>query len=83
MGSKRRIWKDIAPLILGNRKRGQCYVEPFCGGCNSLCNVDGWRIASDVNPYLISMWKGLLNDEKVVFEIDKKYYNEVRKIVQK
>ena len=79
MGSKRRIWKDIAPFILSNRKEGQCYVEPFCGGCNSLCNVEGYRLASDINPYLIAMWKGLLNDEKVVFDIDKKYYDEVRK----
>lgn len=79
MGSKRRLWKDIAPFILKNRKNGQCYVEPFCGGCNSLCNVEGWRLASDINPYLIAMWKGLLNDEKVVFDIDKKYYDEVRK----
>ena len=79
MGSKRRLWKDIAPFILENRKDGQCYVEPFCGGCNSLSNVNGWRLAADINPYLIAMWKGLLNDEKVVFDIDKEYYDKVRK----
>ena len=65
-------------LFLSNRKEGQCYVEPFCGGCNSLCNVDGWRIASDINPYLIALFKGLLSDEKVVFDIDKEYYDQVR-----
>ena len=78
MGSKRRIWKYIAPFILGNRKEGQCYVEPFCGGCNSLCNVNGWRLAADINPYLIALFKGLLSDEKVVFDIDKEYYDQVR-----
>ena len=78
MGSKRRIWKDIAPFILSNRKKGQCYVEPFCGGCNSLCNVEGWRIASDINPYLIAMWKGLLNDAPQYFPISEELYKDAR-----
>ena len=56
MGSKRRIWKHIAPIILNGRKENQYYVEPFCGGCNSIANVNGNRIASDINPYLMEMW---------------------------
>lgn len=56
-GSKRRICKDILPFVLKDRKKGQYYVEPFCGGCNSISNVDGNRIASDINPYLIAMLK--------------------------
>ena len=64
MGSKRRIWKYIAPIILKNREEKQYYVEPFCGGCNSICQVDGLRIAADINPYLIAMWKDLLHGEK-------------------
>ena len=63
MGSKRRIWKYIAPIILKNREEKQYYVEPFCGGCNSICQVDGLRIAADINPYLIAMWKDLLHGE--------------------
>ena len=31
-GSKRRIAKDILPIILRDRKNGQFYVEPFVGG---------------------------------------------------
>lgn len=50
MGSKRRFWKEIGPIILKDRKRGQVYVEPFCGGCNSLVNVGGRRLAADINP---------------------------------
>lgn len=79
MGSKRRIWKDIAPFILSNRNKGQCYVEPFCGGCNSLCNVEGWRLASDINPYLIAMWKSLLNNENQYFPITKDIYQDAYK----
>lgn len=57
-GSKRRICNDILPIILeGRKKDGQCYVEPFCGGCNSLSMVNGWRLAADINTYLISMLK--------------------------
>lgn len=79
MGSKRRIWKYIAPIILEGRKRNQLYVEPFCGGCNSLCEVEGRRLASDVNPYLIAMWKSLLNDEPQIYPISKEIYTELRK----
>lgn len=57
MGSKRRIAKDILPIILKNRKEGQYYVEPFCGGCNSLDKVANPRIGSDVNEYLIALFK--------------------------
>lgn len=78
MGSKRRIWKDIAPIILRGRRPEQLYVEPFCGGCNSLVNVDGRRLASDCNPYLIAMYKSVLNGEKQIYPIPRETYNEVR-----
>ena len=79
MGSKRRIWKYIAPIILEGRKQNQLYVEPFCGGCNSLSQVSGRRLASDVNPYLIAMWKSLLNDEPQIYPISKDVYDRVRR----
>lgn len=59
MGSKRRIAKYILPIILENRTEGQWYVETFCGGCNSINKVDGNRIASDNNKYLIALYKAL------------------------
>lgn len=76
MGSKRRLWKDIAPFILEGRKDGQCYVEPFCGGCNSISNVNGNRIAADVNPYLINMFRSLIKGEPQYFPIERELYNE-------
>jgi len=60
VGSKRKQAQYILPLILKNRKPGQYYVEPFAGGCNTLCLVDGKRIGNDSNRYLIAMWKKLL-----------------------
>lgn len=57
MGSKNRISKYILPIILKNRKPDQWYVEPFCGGCNSLDKVSNPRIGGDSNKYLIALLK--------------------------
>ena len=59
MGSKARISKDILPLILKDRKSNQYYVEPFIGGANTISKVDGKRIGSDINPYLIILLKSI------------------------
>lgn len=59
MGSKNRIAKEILPIILEDRKENQWYVEPFCGGCNIIDKVNGNRIASDLNHYLIALLKKL------------------------
>jgi DNA adenine methylase len=73
MGSKRLIAKHILPIILQNRKPGQWYVEPFVGGANSIIHVDGNRIGSDANTYLIALLKALqsgwIPPETVSFEM--------------
>lgn len=63
LGSKRRIAKYILPIILDGRKEDQWYVEPFCGGCNSLDKVGGKRIGADVNKYLIALLKEMQKDD--------------------
>ena len=60
MGSKARFSKEILPIILKDRNPEQWYVEPFAGGMNAICEVQGNRIANDKNLHLIAMWKGLL-----------------------
>lgn len=60
MGSKRRIAKEILPIILQGRKPDQWYVEPFVGGANLIDKVEGLRLASDSNEYLIEMYEALL-----------------------
>jgi DNA adenine methylase len=59
MGSKNRIAKHILPIILKDRKPDQWYVEPFVGGANMIDKVDGKRIGSDSNEYLICLLKAL------------------------
>ena len=59
MGSKNRYKKDLLPILLKDRKPGQYYVEPFCGSCSIICEVEPPCIANDNHYYLISMWKAL------------------------
>lgn len=63
MGSKARLAKYLLPHILAKRGPGQWYVEPFAGGCNLLDKVPGPRIASDNHPYLIAMWRALVDQQ--------------------
>lgn len=57
MGSKLRISKYILPIILRDRSPDQWYIEPFCGGCNTLDKVFGNVLGADNNYYLIAMCK--------------------------
>lgn len=76
MGSKNRIANEILPIILKDRKIGQYYVEPFCGGCNVIDKVNGNRIASDNNEYLIELFIKLQNGYKPIDFINRdEYYN--------
>ena len=78
MGSKNRIAKEILPIILKNRKESQWYIEPFCGGLGTFDKVNGNRIASDKNKYLIAMWKGLQENRERPYEISKELYSKAR-----
>jgi DNA adenine methylase len=80
LGSKRRIAKEILPIMLADRKEYQFFVEPFCGGCNSLDKVSNPRIGSDINHYLIALLKEL--QTQIPFnppKIDRTEYEEIRK----
>ena len=57
MGSKNRYAKYLLPIILKNRKENQWYVEPVVGGANLIDKVTGNRLAADINPYLIALYK--------------------------
>jgi len=59
MGSKNRIAKYILPIILKDRKEGQCYVEPFVGGFNLIDKVKENRLAADCNPYVTILFTAI------------------------
>ena len=78
LGGKTRIAKEILPIILADRKEGQYFVEPFCGGCNVTAQVLGNRIANDSNEYLIAMFDGLVSGKKYPEQISSELYNDVK-----
>lgn len=78
MGSKASIARNILPIIVSGRRKGQSYVEPFVGGCNSIDKVGGKRIAGDVNCFLISMWKHLQRGWVPPEFISRALYSEIR-----
>lgn len=79
MGSKQRIAKNILPIILKSRIAEQWYVEPFCGGCNTIDKVTGNRLANDNNRYLIALWKALQSGLSFQTEITREIYDVARK----
>lgn len=79
LGSKRKLAKFLLPIVLGNRIPGQLYVEPFCGGMNMIDKVGGFRWANDINVYLISMWKALLDGWQPPKSIDRETYNAMKR----
>jgi DNA adenine methylase len=79
MGSKNRYAKEILPIILKNRKEYQFYIEPFCGGCNVIDKVNGDRIASDINEYLIEMFRALQNGWIPPIKVTEEEYKNVQR----
>ena len=77
MGSKARFAKEMLPIILKGRTIDQYYVEPFCGGMNMICEVNGNRIANDIHYHLIQMWRELVGGW-IPKKITKEEYSEVR-----
>jgi DNA adenine methylase len=85
MGSKRRIAKEILPIILRDRKPNQWYVEPFVGGANLIDKVDGNRIGADINRYLIKALCLIRDNPELIPKNNKEYteemFNKAKKVI--
>lgn len=44
-----------------------------------MSTAGGWRLAADINPYLIAMFRSLLNNEPQYFPIDRELYQDAYK----
>ena len=82
VGSKRSIAKNILQYVLSERKKDQCYVEPFVGGANIIDKVHGNRIGADANYYLTECLK-LIRDNpeslpKNKTEASEVLYNQIK-----
>ena len=78
MGSKNRHAKEILPIILNDRTQDQFYVEPFMGGCNSIDKVGGNRIANDIHPHLVVLFKAIVDGWEPPNEISETEYHIAR-----
>lgn len=78
VGSKARIAKDILPIMLKDRKDNQYFVDLFCGGCNLIDKVTGLRIANDIQPELIALYKALQEGWLPPTEISEKEYKLIK-----
>lgn len=81
MGSKSKIAKYIVPIIQQKIEESgsKVYIEPFAGGCNVIDKVSAkYRIASDINEYLIALFKYLQVGGTLPDNITKEEYGEVR-----
>lgn len=86
MGNKRRIVKDILPLMLAELKSGQCFIDAFCGSCSIIQNVPkgNRRIANDANGFLVAMWERLVSGKwSPPTRIEKNYYDDVKESYRK
>ena len=81
MGSKNRIAKHILPIILRDRKEGQWYIEPFCGGCNLIDKVTGNRMASDSHFELIEMFRAFQQGWLPPSKVSEDDYQQIKRTV--
>lgn len=78
LGSKNRIAKHILSIMLEYRKQNMCWVEPFVGGANMIDKVDGWRIGSDLNEYVIALLNEMTKPNFKAPEISEEKYNDIK-----
>lgn len=76
-GGKSRIAKHIASII--NSQPGDFYLEPFVGGSSVLALVDKPnRVATDIEPNLIAMWKSVQDGWVPPSNVSRELYNDLR-----
>lgn len=79
MGSKRRIAKEILPIILKDRKESQVFYDLFVGGGNLLDKVSGKRVANDNNKYLIALFREMQKDSFQLPFVGEEKYKDIQK----
>lgn len=57
LGSKGRHAKKLIGVMNLVRKPGQTFVEPFAGGFNLTTHAENPRIAADINPYIVALFR--------------------------
>lgn len=78
MGGKYRLKRQISDILKSNRF-DRTYLEPFVGGAWILNQMDGKKIACDINPYLITMYQAIQNGWIPPEHITKEMHNDYKR----
>lgn len=78
VGGKSKLAARLLKVILKHRRKGQLYVEPFMGGCNTFWRVSGPKMGSDNNPYIVAMWQAAVNGWIPPSHVSEAEYNDVK-----
>ena len=82
MGSKRRIAKDILPIILKDRIENQYFYDLFCGGGNVCENIEGNVIANDYDTNVISAMNLIKNNLNLIPKNKNEFTEEIYKYIK-
>lgn len=82
LGGKSRLRHEIASYLTSIRG-GLKYFEPFVGGGWVLQEMSGVRYASDVNEFLITLYKSLQSGWVPPDELSEREYNIIRQSMDK
>lgn len=79
MGSKRRLSRDLIPILTKDLEEDMWYVEPFVGGCNLIDKIQhDKKIGADINKYLIALLKYVQTGNKLPEYISREEYKAVK-----
>lgn len=78
VGSKARFRKELLPIILADRDPDQHYVEPFAGGFNLICHVDGPRIGNDIDSDVVACMKAISEGWDPPETLSEQEYSKIR-----
>lgn len=83
LGSKNRIAKFILPVMIeaANKKGITTWVEPFCGGANTIDKVPKHfrRIGADINPHTIAALIAIRDFvDKLPTEVSEEHYKKIK-----
>ena len=81
-GSKRRLAKDIIPII-NSFSKDKIFIDACCGGCNIIANPKykieaKEKIAYDKNKYLIVLLNKFKTDKPEFIDVSEQEYNNVK-----
>ena len=77
-GGKARVGKKLMEYLSAQRKPGQAWIEPFCGGLWMTYLAGGPRKASDANKALITLYQYTQKGWQPPEEVSEELYQELK-----